>query len=436
MAFTHACQSQVSERYVYQPLDFKKHQIRLLQLRANSEYASDYQLKIFDYKSAPPYVAISYTWGPEKPTAFITIDGKSFEIRLNLLNFLNAYKEDVYLWVDQICIDQSNYKERTHQVGLMSMVYARCDHVLVWLSNDSTHVPSTYQAALDFNKGVESYPEHDTRSGSSDSEQLPSSPILALMRNPYFERLWIVQELLLNKNIRILVEGNVSISWMSLSKKHHELSNEITKIIPSTSWMVEAQRSRFTFAGHSPKHLAYYLTTTAGKYYKQKCENPRDKVYGFMALVAPTSKVTVDYSKSVQAVYLDAFWVMLMEYWDMIHDIPESGYELFRIRWEFEMSKSATWDLAQAMGITHLEPCGLKSFIDSVWERIRQYEVTVRLAGRLMNTKTHCINLVGYEPENDESFNGSDSRSEPTTAVSERWWYEFNGQKYYYDCKE
>jgi hypothetical protein len=210
MASTQANQRHASDLYRHQPLDTKKHQVRLIKLRAKSEHTMDYSLTNFDYESAPSYVALSYTWGPKKPTAFVDIDGKALEIRANLFEFLSTYQEDVYLWIDQICIDQSNYQERNHQVSLMSMIYVRCAFVLVWLRNESTYIPSTCQAALDFNKGTNSYPQHDTcENNSNDGGTFVRWPTLALMHNSYFDRLWIVQELLLAENIRILVEGNI-----------------------------------------------------------------------------------------------------------------------------------------------------------------------------------------------------------------------------------
>lgn len=120
MASAQTDQGHVNYLYMHQPLDTKKHQIRLLKLRAKPEYTVDYHLTTFDYESTPSYIALSYTWGPEKPTAFVTIGGKALEIRLNVFEFLRTYQEDVYLWIDQICIDQSNPRERSHQVGLMS----------------------------------------------------------------------------------------------------------------------------------------------------------------------------------------------------------------------------------------------------------------------------------------------------------------------------
>jgi hypothetical protein len=55
-------------------------------------------------------MAVSYTWGPSYPTREISLEGQSFTVRENLWQFLDAardYAKD-WLWIDQVCIDQSN----------------------------------------------------------------------------------------------------------------------------------------------------------------------------------------------------------------------------------------------------------------------------------------------------------------------------------------
>jgi hypothetical protein len=418
--------------YKHQPLDVEKHQIRLLKLRNSSERTMDYCLTTFDYESAPRYVALSYTWGEKRPTGSVSIDGKKFEIGLNLLSFLSTYGEDEYLWIDQICIDQSNTQERSHQVQRMWKIYSRCDFVLVWLRDEPTHTSSTKQAALDFNNEVQSRIKHGRcEDGSRDEKECLGYPTLALLRNPYFDRLWIVQELLLSKNICILVEGNVWVSWKSLHAKHEELRHEIRELLPSTSWMVDAQYFRFVFAGHTPVSVTYYITLNVLKFCDKKCENLRDKVYGLMALVNPSSKIEIDYAKSIQRVYLDATMWMIREYLYMRCGVYGNGYQILKVPWDFELSVKASRSLAQAMGFTDHEMSGLRSFVECMWERVRRYEVTVKLLNLEMDTETHCITSVGFESETHQM-----ARNKRLAPACSRWWYEFEGKRYYHDCQD
>jgi hypothetical protein len=60
--------------------------------------------------------------------------------------------------------------------------------------------------------------------------------------------------------------------------------------------------------------LLIYVTLNLRNLYNKKCENPRGKVYGLMALVKPSSKVELDYGESVQQVYLDTIMLLMREY--------------------------------------------------------------------------------------------------------------------------
>jgi hypothetical protein len=69
----------------------------------------------------------------------ISINGDNFYIYDNLFDFMAMQARstgtggDTFLWVDQICIDQSNTDERNHQVNLMSKIYRLATRTMVWL---------------------------------------------------------------------------------------------------------------------------------------------------------------------------------------------------------------------------------------------------------------------------------------------------------------
>lgn len=77
----------------------------------------------------------------------ILINGGLLYVRENLAAFLymarrnatqytrNKHTFDLTtpMWIDAICIDQSNVSERVHQVAQMSEIYSRATDVHVWL---------------------------------------------------------------------------------------------------------------------------------------------------------------------------------------------------------------------------------------------------------------------------------------------------------------
>ncbi|KAK8005975.1 hypothetical protein PG991_012272, partial [Apiospora marii] len=42
-----------------------------------------------------------------------------------------------YFWIDALCIDQANDREKGHQVGQMKDVYEKAERVIIWLGNGS-----------------------------------------------------------------------------------------------------------------------------------------------------------------------------------------------------------------------------------------------------------------------------------------------------------
>ena len=105
-------------------------QIRLLKIVSNASDAQKdglhFKLDIFDFESAPAYRTLSYTWGDDTKQHHIRVDNKLFPVRNNLFNFLRIYHQrstEGYIWIDYICIDQSDLSERNEQVAMMGDIY-------------------------------------------------------------------------------------------------------------------------------------------------------------------------------------------------------------------------------------------------------------------------------------------------------------------------
>ncbi|KAF1835207.1 hypothetical protein BDW02DRAFT_597468 [Decorospora gaudefroyi] len=138
-----AAQPSTSTSYEYQALDATRNQFRLVKLRRVSSGPVQCELSTFDIVDAPPYVALSYTWGAPNPAYPILVDdGGVLSIRENLHSFLlELREEDLHkdtppwnLWIDQICIKQSDVSERNAQVAMMGRIYSDAAIVIVWMS--------------------------------------------------------------------------------------------------------------------------------------------------------------------------------------------------------------------------------------------------------------------------------------------------------------
>jgi hypothetical protein len=79
-----------------------------------------------------PYETLSYVWEGEPGFAEISLNGQSRQITTNLflaLCRLRKRHQERTLWIDALCIDQSNNAEKSHQVGLMREIYKQCARV-------------------------------------------------------------------------------------------------------------------------------------------------------------------------------------------------------------------------------------------------------------------------------------------------------------------
>ena len=114
--------------------------IRLLKLLPASNDANDHELScgLEDCRllDDPSYEALSYTWGqPIFPESLHTHNGIS-KITENLalaLRRLRFKDRDRYLWVDAVCINQNDEKEKSRQVARMGSIYKSARRVICWL---------------------------------------------------------------------------------------------------------------------------------------------------------------------------------------------------------------------------------------------------------------------------------------------------------------
>jgi hypothetical protein len=121
-----------------------------------------------------------------------------------LICFQERLTKPMFLWIDSICINQADMEERGLQVQIMSQIYQSASGVWVWLGPAADNS----DLAMDVIDEVSNYPE-DMRGEASRSikwvrrilyESEFSAHRLALQllfSRPYWQRLWIVQEVVL-----------------------------------------------------------------------------------------------------------------------------------------------------------------------------------------------------------------------------------------------
>lgn len=183
--------SAASERlfnYDSVPLSNTSTFIRLLRFHPAANYADDlrgylYIVPVIEYRWIDAsYSALSYSWGSDARSCSITMtdyacnspaingspsttnqcqnselgeDSDTTELRHSVLPITESLDvclrhlrslgqlNSLPIWIDQICINQSNDSEKSDQIQLMTAIYTRAKQVLVWLgpsADDSDEV--------------------------------------------------------------------------------------------------------------------------------------------------------------------------------------------------------------------------------------------------------------------------------------------------------
>ncbi|KAH7076051.1 heterokaryon incompatibility protein-domain-containing protein [Paraphoma chrysanthemicola] len=285
--------------YVHEELSLGSvQQIRLLKLLPGS-YVHPLRctLTIANLDDHPEYEAISYTWatenGDDQKSRHMYCDTGVIPITVNChaaLRRLRRVFTPRLLWVDSICINQSNIGERNHQVGLMDRIYrlASLVHICIY---DVVGEYSEFLAWLQSEKG-------------NKSRAITQATTLFSRR--YFKRAWVIQEVVFAKIATLHVNEESVMLRPEIIKRVASLEGQITDIPVLLLWASSADRIDDIF-----KCLRLSIDAHAS--------DPRDTVYGILSLMKPEIRdlLPVDYSLSQYQVFRNVIVACIAERGDL-----------------------------------------------------------------------------------------------------------------------
>ncbi|OTA06113.1 ABC transporter [Trichoderma parareesei] len=131
-------------------LDSVQEEIRMLHLECGSGSSlPQCTLHRVSLRSDPPpkYEALSYTWGDENDRREIAVNGYIVDVTVNLYSALRRLRlenETRVLWIDALCINQTDLDERSQQVQLMRNIYTLCDRTVIWVGETPEDLSPTW----------------------------------------------------------------------------------------------------------------------------------------------------------------------------------------------------------------------------------------------------------------------------------------------------
>ncbi|KAF5604408.1 heterokaryon incompatibility het-6 [Fusarium pseudoanthophilum] len=304
--------------YKYEPL-LLPGQIRLLRIFPGTQNAVvSSHMCVVNLDDNPTYKCLSYTWGEpggngtdeiwSKPSQTILIDGFEMPIRQNLYNALIALGQSGILgpiWIDALCINQSDIEERNSQVSQMANIYKSSEEVIVWLGHEReyTRMAVACFQRLPITRRELLSDEHVVlRDKSFTSCNFTDSELIAMTRfftdHAWFGRTWTLQEMWLAREMTFMcgtIYASVDVILAGSSIAHDSYSSRsVTEDIqrtPGITWLMNftydlIAKLRKEVDGTTPSPLGfevdYHHTTTADGYMEP---------------------VVANYSKSVQEVF-------------------------------------------------------------------------------------------------------------------------------------
>ena len=226
-----------AELYTYEGLEHNGN-IRLLHLLKGSQndpvMSLLYEAKLED---RPKYQALSYCWGGRKLDGIIKVNNLLLRTTQSLLSALRRLRypdKERLLWVDAVCINQLDEKEKSVQVGMMSKIYSSAETVLIYLgeaAENSEDVPGLLKTILLVLREIQpsksptanwvvpvkripnieyaelNLPSYDDRTWHS---------IQRLLDRPWFSRVWTLQEAIVAQKA-LVVCGNWEITFGAFS---------------------------------------------------------------------------------------------------------------------------------------------------------------------------------------------------------------------------
>ncbi|KAK8041336.1 HET-domain-containing protein [Apiospora phragmitis] len=290
-------------------LDAPKSARSLVPQRHNPGGRLSYSFTIESLGSDVHYIALSYVWGAPKTPKSILLEGFPFPVTQNLLYALqmteNAIRQDGHdasepplIWADQLCINQNDNAEKSVQIAQMGELYAKAQKVFICLGNsktahDAAHLITKVNQRICKDKiryGIISdIPEPSLSDCDCDCNSYNCfnwDALRELLEQPWFTRLWVVQEAGLAKHA-IALYGGYSFEWTSLMRLLAWISvsgGNLRRHYQLSGWAVHQLRVLFSQdARDEPDNSRRYnfLDLIAHAASSFNATNPRDYIYAF-----------------------------------------------------------------------------------------------------------------------------------------------------------
>ena len=334
--------------YDYTPLP--PNHIRVLQFTGDltaSQHPSSFtwSLKVVPFlergseNGRASYDTLSYTWGALSETYPLICDGKVLQIHYNLneaLPYLARRPSKLPIWIDAVCINQSDGEEKVQQIRLMSDIYRRATRVWVWLGvaeePDASLAVELMLPRLDeAKKAIEmlasDYFLTPQELGLPELDSLAWDALDRIVNNPWFFRLWVVQEAALARSITFLYGAHEislelvtsAVNGISSLRSVRDEQGRRPKLwdgLLSKSYLLFLCRTRYHNWEESGDMSRDRIIRTIGDICSMttshRCFDPRDRVLALLGLIGGGYAKEIQFDETTSTVELYTQFVQFL----------------------------------------------------------------------------------------------------------------------------
>ncbi|KAK1447352.1 hypothetical protein CMEL01_09191 [Colletotrichum melonis] len=274
-----------------------------------------------------PYYGEQYIrLGGRMPDARIECDGVGIVVGGELFRALRRMRskeggEPLRIWVDALCINQQDLKERNEHVKVMGRVYAGASRTRVWLGESTEmdfHAVRTLYAISEIfddifvhRKVVDlaSATMHEIQwhfHNNADTNRLEWGLLADLLNRSWFKRTWIIQEVVNSREVTVHL-GAIQVPWhfmamVILAMSEFKLQTMISecKGFKAIGFMEQLRKERVDEAATC---TSAPLLTLLEELRDFQATIPSDKIYGVLGLIDQKGAYVVDYAQTPEQVF-------------------------------------------------------------------------------------------------------------------------------------
>ncbi|KAI1494094.1 heterokaryon incompatibility protein-domain-containing protein [Biscogniauxia mediterranea] len=311
--------------------------IRIITLLPNTKFNAtiECELEHITLEAGAGYEAISYNWGDPNITEPILLDGQSYPVTVNIftaLKYLRLEGSPRRLWVDSLCINQKDTKERSHEIQKMRDIYKLASQVLVWIGDYEPFTRNHVKRLFDFMIRMVSSIKLDTEAetisniGFDEMWRLQEEIHEFLAPRHWFERMWIIQEVSVRKRLcrsnldqtPILICGHLQLPLFYLdmtqalwSRPRYKSQLGLPQICPTLNllsciWNNYQEMIEYAPMCTTDRQLAWVLSLASEFFH---ATDAKDFIYSVLGLLVTDEiplQLRPDYDKSRHQVLIDS----------------------------------------------------------------------------------------------------------------------------------